>query len=313
MTATTATTMSSKQPTLIVIVGPTGSGKTALAVTLARHYSAPIISTDSRQFYRGLPIGTAQPTAEELSLAEHHFIADRDIDDDFNSGRYEQEALARLDELFKRHDVVVAVGGSGLYIQALCEGMDNLPEANEELRQSLKQRLEREGIEPLFDELRRLDADYAEVVDRHNPARIMRALEVCITSGKPYSEQRKGEKQQRPFRIVKIGTDLPRDVLYERINLRVDMMISQGLEAEARTMLAKRELNSLQTVGYREMFDYFDGNCSLDEAIELIKRNSRRYAKRQLTWFRRDAEIAWFSPHDIEPIISHIDAKILQN
>ena len=313
MTATTATTMSSKQPTLIVIVGPTGSGKTSLAVTLARHYSAPIISTDSRQFYRGLPIGTAQPTAEELSLAEHHFIADRDVDDDFNSGRYEQEALTRLDELFKRHDVVVAVGGSGLYIQALCEGMDNLPEANEELRQSLKQRLESEGIEPLFDELRRLDADYAEVVDRHNPARIMRALEVCITSGKPYSEQRKGEKQQRPFRIVKIGTDLPRDVLYERINLRVDMMISQGLEAEARAMLAKRELNSLQTVGYREMFDYFDGNCSLDEAIELIKRNSRRYAKRQLTWFRRDAEIAWFSPHDIEPIISHIDAKILQN
>ena len=313
MTATIATTMSSKQPTLIVIVGPTGSGKTSLAVTLARHYSAPIISTDSRQFYRGLPIGTAQPTAEELSLAEHHFIADREVDDDFNSGRYEQEALARLDELFERHDVVVAVGGSGLYIQALCEGMDNLPEANEELRQSLKQRLESEGIEPLFEELRRLDPAYAEVVDRHNPARIMRALEVCITSGKPYSHQRKGERQQRPFRIVKIGTDLPRDVLYERINLRVDMMISEGLEAEARAMLPKRELNSLQTVGYREMFDYFDGRCSLDEAIELIKRNSRRYAKRQMTWFRRDAEIAWFSPHDIEPIISHIDAKILQN
>ena len=313
MTATTATTMSSKQPTLIVIVGPTGSGKTSLAVTLARHYSAPIISTDSRQFYRGLPIGTAQPTAEELSLAEHHFIADREVDDDFNSGRYEQEALARLDELFKRHDVVVAVGGSGLYIQALCEGMDNLPEANEELRQSLKQRLESEGIEPLFEELRRLDPAYAEVVDRHNPSRIMRALEVCITSGKPYSHQRKGEKQQRPFRIVKIGTDLPRDVLYERINLRVDMMISEGLEAEARAMLPKRELNSLQTVGYREMFDYFDGRCSLDEAIELIKRNSRRYAKRQMTWFRRDGDIAWFSPHDIEPIISHIDTKILQN
>ena len=313
MTATTATTMSSKQPTLIVIVGPTGSGKTSLAVTLARHYSAPIISTDSRQFYRGLPIGTAQPTAEELSLAEHHFIADREVDDDFNSGRYEQEALARLDELFKRHDVVVAVGGSGLYIQALCEGMDNLPEANEELRQSLKQHLESEGIEPLFEELRRLDPAYAEVVDRHNPSRIMRALEVCITSGKPYSHQRKGEKQQRPFRIVKIGTDLPRDVLYERINLRVDMMISEGLEAEARAMLPKRELNSLQTVGYREMFDYFDGRCSLNEAIELIKRNSRRYAKRQMTWFRRDGDIAWFSPHDIEPIISHIDTKILQN
>ena len=313
MTATIATTMSSKQPTLIVVVGPTGSGKTSLAVALARHYSAPIISTDSRQFYRGLPIGTAQPTAEELSLAEHHFIADRDVDDDFNSGRYEHEALARLDELFKHNDVVIAVGGSGLYIQALCEGMDNLPEANDELRQSLKQRLESEGVEPLFEELRRLDPAYAEVVDRHNPARIMRALEVCITSGKPYSEQRKGMRQQRPFRIVKIGTDLPRDVLYERINLRVDMMISEGLEAEARAMLPKRELNSLQTVGYREMFDYFDGRCSLDEAIELIKRNSRRYAKRQLTWFRRDAEIAWFSPHDIEPIISHIDTKILQN
>ena len=305
--------MSSKQPTLIVVVGPTGSGKTSLAVALARHYSAPIISTDSRQFYRGLPIGTAQPTAEEQSLAEHHFIADRDVEDDFNSGRYEHEALARLDELFKRHDVVIAVGGSGLYIQALCEGMDNLPEANDELRQCLKQRLESEGVEPLFEELRRLDPAYAEVVDRHNPARIMRALEVCITSGKPYSEQRKGERQQRPFRIVKIGTDLPRDVLYERINLRVDMMISEGLEAEARAMLPKRELNSLQTVGYREMFDYFDGRCSLDEAIELIKRNSRRYAKRQLTWFRRDAEVAWFSPHDIEPIISHIDTKILQN
>lgn len=313
MTATIATTMSSKQPTLIVIVGPTGSGKTALAVTLARHFFAPIISTDSRQFYRGLPIGTAQPTTEELSLAEHHFIADREVEDDFNSGRYEHEALARLDELFKSHDVVVAVGGSGLYIQALCEGMDNLPEADDELRQNLKQRLDCEGIESLFKELSRLDPDYAEVVDRHNPARVMRALEVCITSGKPYSEQRKGTKQTRPFRVIKIGTDLPRDILYERINLRVDMMISEGLEAEARAMLPKRHLNSLQTVGYREMFDYFDGNCSLDEAIELIKRNSRRYAKRQLTWFRRDADIAWFSPHDIDPIISHINAKILQN
>ena len=305
--------MSSKQPTLIVIVGPTGSGKTALAVTLARHFFAPIISTDSRQFYRGLPIGTAQPTTEELSLAEHHFIADREVEDDFNSGRYEQEALARLDELFKHHNVVVAVGGSGLYIQALCEGMDSLPEADDELRQRLKQRLDCEGIESLFEELSRLDPDYAEVVDRHNPARVMRALEVCITSGKPYSEQRKGTKQTRPFRIIKIGTDLPRDILYERINLRVDMMIADGLEAEARAMLPKRHLNALQTVGYREMFDYFDGKCSLDEAIELIKRNSRRYAKRQLTWFRRDADIAWFSPHDIEPIISHINAKILQN
>lgn len=260
-----------------------------------------------------MPIGTAQPTTEELSLAEHHFIADREVDDDFNSGRYEHEALARLDELSKHHDIVVAVGGSGLYVQALCEGMDTLPEANEELRQSLKERLEREGLEPLFEELQRLDPNYAEVVDRHNPARVMRALEVCITSGKPYSEQRKGAKQTRPFNIIKIGTDLPRDVLYERINLRVEMMLKDGLVEEAQAMLPKRHLNALQTVGYREMFDYFDGNSSLDEAVELIKRNSRRYAKRQLTWFRRDREIAWFSPHDIEGVISHIDTKILQN
>lgn len=306
-------TMSSKRPTLIVVVGPTGSGKTALSVALARHYHAPIISTDSRQFYRGLAIGTAQPTAEELSLAEHYFIADREVDDDFNCGRYEHEALARLDELFHKHNVVVAVGGSGLYIQALCEGMDNLPEADDELRNSLKQRLKNEGIESLFEELSRLDPRYAEVVDRHNPARVMRALEVCLSSGRPYSEQRKGERRQRPFNIVKIGTDLPRDILYERINLRVDMMMRDGLEAEARAMLPKRHLNSLQTVGYRELFDYFDGRCSLDDAIELIKRNSRRYAKRQLTWFRRDEDIAWFSPHDIDPIISHIDTKILQN
>ena len=303
MTATTATTMSSKQPTLIVVVGPTGSGKTSLAVALARHYSAPIISTDSRQFYRGLPIGTAQPTAEELSLAEHHFIADRDIDDDFNSGRYEHEALARLDELFKHNDVVIAVGGSGLYIQALCEGMDNLPEANDELRQSLKQRLESEGVEPLFEELRRLDPAYAEVVDRHNPARIMRALEVCITSGKPYSEQRKGMRQQRPFRIVKIGTDLPRDVLYERINLRVHKMVELGLLEEARCAFEKMGVdlseetrkregedglpNSLNTVGYKELLPYFRGEYSLERAIELIQQNSRHYAKRQMTWWRR--------------------------
>ncbi len=313
LTATTATMMSSKQPTLIVIVGPTGSGKTALSVALAQHYCAPIISTDSRQFYRGLAIGTAQPTAEELSLAEHHFIADREVDDDFSCGRYEHEALERLDELFKRHDIVVAVGGSGLYIQALCEGMDNLPEADEELRHNLKMRLDSEGLESLFEELREHDPKYAEMVDCHNPARVMRALEVCLVSGRPYSEQRIGKKQGRPFNIIKIGTDLPRDILYERINQRVDIMVKEGLIDEARTMLNKRHLNSLQTVGYRELFDHFDGRYSLDEAIELIKRNSRRYAKRQLTWFRRDENIAWFSPYDIKQIISHIDTKILQN
>ena len=306
---TTTTTMSSKRGTLIVVVGPTGSGKTALAVALAQHYHAPIISTDSRQFFRGLPIGTAQPTTEELAAAKHYFIADREVEDDNNCGKYESEALALLDELFKQHDYVVAVGGSGLYIQALCEGMDELPEGNEQLRDELKARLESEGLENLVSQLRELDPEYANVVDIHNPARVMRALEVCLSTGRPYSEQRSGERRERPFNIIKIGTDMPRDILYDRINRRVDIMVEQGLIDEARAMYPKRHLNALQTVGYRELFDHFDDKCSMEEAIELIKRNSRRYAKRQMTWFRRDTEIGWFAPSDIDSIITHIDNK----
>ena len=305
--ATTTTTMSSKRGTLIVVVGPTGSGKSALAVKLAQHYHAPVISTDSRQLYRGLAIGTAQPTADELAAAKHYFIADREVEDDFNCGKYEVEALELLERLFTENDYVVAVGGSGLYIQALCEGMDNLPEADPALRNELKTRLESEGLEALVAELHHLDPEYAEVVDRQNPARVMRALEVCIMTGRPYSEQRCGTHTERPFNIVKIGTDMPRDVLYDRINRRVDIMVSEGLVEEARAMYPKRHLNSLQTVGYREMFDYFDGKCSLEEAIELIKRNSRRYAKRQLTWFRRDESTGWFSPNDIESMIEFIE------
>lgn len=306
---TIATTMSISRPTLIVVVGPTGSGKSALAVELAKHYGAPIISTDSRQVYRGLPIGTAQPTADELAAAKHYFIADREVEDNFNCGRYETEALALLEELFKDNRYVVAVGGSGLYVKALCEGMDSLPEADDAVREMLKSRLESEGIGSLVEELRRLDPKYAEEVDLCNPARVMRALEVCLTTGKPYSEQRSGTVAERWFNIVKIGTDMPRDVLYERIDRRVDMMVEEGLVEEARAMCPKRALNSLQTVGYREMFDYFDGTISLAEAIELVKRNSRRYAKRQLTWFRRDESIGWFAPTDLEHIIEFIDSK----
>ena len=300
-------TMSSKRGTLIVVVGPTGSGKTSLSVELARHYSAPIISTDSRQFYRGMAIGTAQPTTDELAAAKHYFIADREPEDDYNCGKYESDALALLDKLFAENEYVVAVGGSGLYIQALCSGMDALPEANEELRKELTARLNNEGLAPLAEELRRLDPEYAATADMQNPSRVMRALEVCITSGRPYSEQRHGTTAERSFDIVKIGVDMPRDILYDRINRRVDMMIADGLVEEARTMLSKRELNALQTVGYREMFDYFDGKITLDEAIELIKRNSRRYAKRQMTWFRRDTEIGWFAPDKLNDIIEHID------
>ena len=302
-------TTSTKRGTLIVVVGPTGSGKSALAVELAKHYAAPIISTDSRQFYRGMAIGTAQPTAEEQAAAKHYFIADRSPESEFNCGRYECEALALLDELFRDNDYVVAVGGSGLYIQALCDGMDDLPEANEALRATLKQRFESEGLAPLAEQLRILDSEYAATADMQNPARVMRALEVCLTSGRKYSQQRRGSVAERPFHIVKVGIDMPRDVLYERINRRVDMMITDGLVAEVESLTHLRHLNALQTVGYREIFEYLDGNITLEEAIELVKRNSRRYAKRQMTWFRRDSEIGWFAPNKLSDIINFIDCK----
>ena len=295
---------------LIVIVGPTGSGKSDLAIEIAERYSAPIISTDSRQFYRGIPIGTAQPDEEQLRRVEHHFIASHDLEQEFNCGAYETEALAKLEELYLKHDVVVAVGGSGLYIKALCEGMDALPEAEPELRESLAKRLQTEGLESLCEELRQRDPAYYEEVDRNNPARVLRALEVCISTGLPYSSMRTGEKRQRPFNIIKLGIDMERERLYERINQRVDVMMQMGLEQEARAVYHLRELNSLQTVGYREMFDYFDGTISRDEAIELIKRNSRRYAKRQMTWFRRDEEIKWVDTANKQIIEEYLDSKI---
>ena len=301
-------TMSTKH--LIVIVGPTGSGKSDLAIEIAERYGAPIISTDSRQFYRGIPIGTAQPDAEQLQRVEHHFIASHDLKQEFNCGAYETEALAKLEELYRKHDVVVAVGGSGLYIKALCEGMDSLPEAEPELREELARRLRSEGLESLCEELRQRDPAYYEEVDRNNPARVLRALEVCITTGLPYSSMRTGEKRQRPFNIIKLGIDMERERLYERINRRVDVMMQMGLEQEARAVYHLRRLNSLQTVGYREMFDYFDGTISRDEAIELIKRNSRRYAKRQMTWFRRDEEIKWVDTANKQIIEEYLDSKI---
>ena len=294
---------------LIVIVGPTGSGKTDLSIAVAEHFAAPIISTDSRQFYRGIPIGTAQPDAEQLQKVEHHFIASHKLTQDFNCGAYETQALQCLEELFTQHDTVVAVGGSGLYVKALCEGMDDMPEADAGLREDLATRLQNEGLEPLCNQLRKLDPEFYVKVDLKNPARVLRALEVCISTGKPYSSLRTGEKRKRNFEIIKIGVDMPRDVLYERIDRRVDIMISQGLEQEARSVSHLRHLNSLQTVGYREMFDYFDGKTSREEAIELIKRNSRRYAKRQLTWFRRDEEIEWFNPTEIEKITEYINQR----
>ena len=294
---------------LLVVVGPTGSGKTDLSIRLALHYGAPILSTDSRQVYRGMPIGTAQPSADQLQAIEHHFIASHDLTDNLNCGEYEVQALARLEELFADHDWVVAVGGSGLYVRALCEGMDDLPQADEPLRRELVHRLAEEGLGALAEELRELDPEYCRTADLNNPARVMRALEVCLQTHIPYSRQRTGERRPRPFEIVKIGIDLPRDVLYDRINRRVERMLADGLEADARALYPYRELNALKTVGYREFFDYFDGRIGYDEAVELIKRNSRRYAKRQLTWFRRDSEIRWFAPDDDAAIIAYVGSK----
>ncbi|MFR9629016.1 MAG: tRNA (adenosine(37)-N6)-dimethylallyltransferase MiaA [Rikenellaceae bacterium] len=294
---------------LIVIVGPTGSGKSSLSLHVAKHFAAPIISTDSRQFYRGIPIGTAQPTAEELAEVEHHFIACRELADDYNAGEYEHDALERLDQLFERYDTVVAVGGSGLYIKALCEGLDSLPEVSDAVRNGVREEYSRCGLEPLLAELQRLDPEYYEVVDRCNSARVMRALEICRSSGSNYSSLRCGEAAERPFEIVKVGLDLPRAELYDRINCRVDQMVADGLIEEVRGVYALRSLNSLQSVGYTELFAHFDGEYDLERALELIKRNSRRYAKRQMTWFRRDKSIEWFEEFSPETVINYLESE----
>lgn len=305
--ATITMTMNTKR--LIVVVGATASGKTDLSIALARNYNAPIISTDSRQVFKGLPIGTAYPSQEQLQAVEHHFIGERELTENFNCGEYEKQALERLEMLFAKHDTVVAVGGSGLYIRALCEGMDELPEADETLRAELAERLGNEGLESLLAQLKELDPEFYEVVDRQNPARVTRALEVCITSGCKYSLLRKAERKARDFQIIKVGITMPREQLYDRINRRVDIMIEAGLEVEARAVLPYRDCNSLRTVGYSEMFDYFDGKTTFDEAVELIKRNSRRYAKRQTTWFGRDNDIVWFNRGEEEQIIKYIDSQ----
>jgi tRNA dimethylallyltransferase len=264
-----------------------------------------------------MAVGTAQPSLEQLQAAPHHFIADREPIDRFSCADFEREALALLEKLFAeqrrthpgRRPCVVAVGGSGLYIDALCNGLDAIPDADADLRKSLNDRLAREGVKPLLEELRELDPQYYATVDRQNPARVLRALEVCRQTGAPFSSFRTGARVARPFDIIKIGTDMPREELYRRIDLRVEAMMEAGLEAEARALYPLRGLPSLQTVGYRELFAHFDGEYDLARAVELIQRNSRRYAKRQMTWFRRDPEIRWFHPADVDAIHSYITAE----
>ena len=291
---------------LIVILGPTGSGKTTLSIEVAKHFRAPVLSCDSRQFYREIPIGTAAPTPEEQDGVPHYFIGNRSVTDFYNCGRYEEDALNLLDELFLAHDRVVLVGGSGLYIDAVCEGMDDIPAVDPSIRPDLQKRLEKEGLESLLESLRQLDPEYYEQVDRRNPARVIRALEICLGTGKTYSELRKGHIKERSFEVIKIGVNMPREELYKRINLRVDFMLEAGLEEEARRVYPLRGHNALQTVGFREFFAYFDGEISRDEAIELIKRNSRRYAKRQMTWFGRDESTKWFTAGDPDEVFRYI-------
>lgn len=292
---------------IIVLQGPTGVGKTAAGVRLARHYGIPVLSADSRQVYREMSIGTAVPTFEEQAGVPHWFIQNKSVTDLFSAGDYEREALQLLDEqLFSETPTVLLVGGSGLYVDALLNGFDDLPESDPALREELSAT----PLDELLAELERLDPVYYAAVDRQNPQRVIRAVEVCRISGKPYSALRSGVSKPRDFTILKIGLDLPRTLLYERIDRRVDAMMEAGLLAEAERLYPQRSLPALQTVGYRELFDHFDGTIPLAEAVELIKRNTRRYAKRQLTWLRRDASIRWFAPDQTEEMITYIDGNL---
>ncbi len=292
---------------LIVIVGPTAVGKTALSIALAKNFACSIISADSRQFFKETNIGTAKPTLAEMQGIPHYFINSHSITDDYNVGKYETDAITLIEKLFQTNKKIILVGGSGLYVDAVCKGFDELPEAEVEIRIKINLLLKTEGIEGLQKLLRELDINYYNKVDLQNPQRLSRALEVCLTTGKPYSEFRKGEIKKRNFNIIKIGINISRDLLYERINQRVDEMMVNGLLDEVKLLLPYKNLNALQTVGYKELFDYFENNSELKSSIELIKQNTRKFAKRQLTWFHRDKEIKWFEPNQVGEIIDYIN------
>ncbi len=296
---------------LITIIGPTAIGKTALSIRLAQHFDCEIVSCDSRQFFREMTIGTAVPDAVELGLVPHHFIHNKSIFDSYSVGDFEKEAIARLDGLFSGRDVAIMVGGSGLYVDAVLKGLDAFPEVPETVRETVRQNYEAKGIAYLQQTLEQLDPVYYQTVDTGNPQRMMRALEVSLGSGKPYSDFLTKKENKRDFTPIIIGLEAPREVMYERINLRVDIMIREGLEEEARRLYPHRDLNALQTVGYRELFRYFDNEITLAEAIEEIKKNTRRFAKRQMTWFRRNESACWFDyQDDFDKIISHIAGKM---
>lgn len=297
-------------PALIVLLGPTGVGKTELSLRLAEWLHSPILSADSRQLYREIPIGTAAPTPEQLARVDHFFVGTLGLADYYSASQYEQEAIARLEMLFPTHPQVVMTGGSMMYIDAVTKGIDDIPTVRPEIREALWKAYEANGLEPILEELRRADPTHYDEVDRHNYKRVIHAVEICRQTGLPYSSFRTNRKKKRPFRIIQIGLRREREELYERINARVDQMVADGLVDEVRRVLPFRRYNSLNTVGYKELFDHFDGKCTLDEAIERIKRNSRVYARKQMTWFKRDTDIAWFHPDDEEAIRQHIRSRL---
>lgn len=301
---------SAKSKTLIVIVGPTAIGKTALAIQIAQHFKTEIVSADSRQFFRQMEIGTAKPDSNELSLAKHHFINSHSVTELFSTGDFELQALKVIDDIFVNHEVAVMVGGSGLYINAVINGLDEMPEIDLQIRSKLNHQFEIEGLESIQKQLKALDPEYFEKVDQNNPQRMIRGLEVFLSTGKKLSSMLSATKKERPFNVIKIGLNTDREILYNRINERVDKMLEAGLLKEVESLNEFRNQNALNTVGYSEIFDYLDGKISLEAAVVSIKQNTRRFAKRQLTWFRRDDEINWFEPNQTETIVNFIGQHI---
>lgn len=299
--------------TLFVILGPTGVGKTELCLTIAKHLKTPIINADSRQIFAELPIGTCAPTPEQQSIVKHYFVGNHQLHDYYSAAKYEQDALSLLTRLFNgeedgiEHDTALLSGGSMMYIDAVCKGIDEIPTVDNNTRELMKQRLASEGLEALVEELKQLDPEHWSIVDRNNPRRVVHALEICHMTGKTYTSFRTNSIKQRPFNIVKIGLNRPRDILYDRINQRVLTMMEQGLENEARKVYPLRHLNSLNTVGYKELFAYFDGLIPQEEAVRQIQSNTRQYMRKQLTWYKKDENVTWFEPDNIEDILKYID------
>jgi len=296
--------------TLVCVVGPTAVGKTAVGIQLARHFKTAVVSADSRQFYREMTIGTAKPSDEELAEVPHYFINSHHITEDYSAGDFERDAVALLETLFSHHNVVVLVGGSGLFVRAVCEGLDDLPKPLPGLRDRLNELYRQQGLAPLQAMLEKVDPDYFQEMDRQNPQRVIRALEVWESTGKPFSYFRRGNMMKRPFGVLSVGLDTDRERLYQRINARVDAMMAAGLLDEVRSLLPYRAKPPLQTVGYAELFDYLDGKCTLEDAVDSIKQHTRRYAKRQLTWFRKHGATVWFAPDDTDGIIAYVSSRI---